>query len=388
MSPDHTPSRKRLMLLGIGSLSLAALLVASGLAARTRHERAVVAWTETAAVPQVLVFQPQPNVLGDSLRLPAHLEAWSKAPIHARVSGYLKDWSQDIGAKVAAGQVLAHIDSPDLDQQVAQARARMIQQQANARLAQTTAERWQHLLASHSVSRQEADEKSSNAAAAKASAEAAAADYARLTALEDYKTIRAPFAGTLTARHTDIGQLIKADNDSDPELFDLADTHKLRLYVPIPQNYASVIRPGLVAQLTVPEHPGQTFSATLVGDSTAIDPRSGTLLAQFVAANPDGALMPGDYAEATLAIPADTHGVSIPASALIFRAQGTQVAVIDSAKRVHLRSIHIGLDLGERLVIDQGLQATDQVIDNPPDALREGDRVQLADAGGEHAPKA
>ncbi|QYN04130.1 efflux RND transporter periplasmic adaptor subunit [Pseudomonas protegens] len=388
MSPDHTPSRKRLMLLGIGGLSLAALLVASGLAARTRHERAVVAWTETAAVPQVLVFQPQHNVLGDTLRLPAHLEAWSKAPIHARVSGYLKDWTQDIGTHVAAGQVLAHIDSPDLDQQVAQARARMTQQQANARLAQTTAERWQNLLASHSVSRQEADEKASNAAAAKANAEAAAADYARLSALEDYKTIRAPFAGTITARHTDIGQLIKADNDSDPELFDLADTHKLRLYVPIPQNYASVIHPGLQAQLTVPEHPGQHFSALLLGDSTAIDPRSGTLLAQFVAANPDGALMPGDYAEATLAIPADTHGVSIPASALIFRAQGTQVAVIDGSRHVHLRSIHIGLDLGERLVIDQGLQATDQVIDNPPDALREGDLVQLADAGGEHAPKA
>lgn len=388
MSPDHTPSRKRLMLLGIGGLSLAALLVASGLAARTRHERAVVAWTETAAVPQVLVFQPQHNVLGDTLRLPAHLEAWSKAPIHARVSGYLKDWTQDIGTQVAAGQVLAHIDSPDLDQQVAQARARMIQQQANARLARTTAERWQNLLASHSVSRQEADEKTSNAAADKANAEAAAADYARLSALEDYKTIRAPFAGTITARHTDIGQLIKADNDSDPELFDLADTHKLRLYVPIPQNYASVIRPGLQAQLTVPEHPGQHFSAQLLGDSTAIDPRSGTLLAQFVAVNPDGALMPGDYAEATLAIPADTHGVSIPASALIFRAQGTQVAVIDGSRHVHLRSIHIGLDLGERLVIDQGLQATDQVIDNPPDALREGDLVQLADAGGEHAPKA
>ncbi|MEX5611354.1 efflux RND transporter periplasmic adaptor subunit [Pseudomonas protegens] len=388
MSPDHTPSRKRLMLLGIGGLSLAALLVASGLAARTRYERTVVAWTETAAVPQVLVFQPQHNVLGDTLRLPAHLEAWSKAPIHARVSGYLKDWTQDIGTHVAAGQVLAHIDSPDLDQQVAQARARMTQQQANARLAQTTAERWQNLLASHSVSRQEADEKTSNAAAAKANAEAAAADYARLSALEDYKTIRAPFAGTITARHTDIGQLIKADNDSDPELFDLADTHKLRLYVPIPQNYASVIHPGLQAQLTVPEHPGQHFSALLLGDSTAIDPRSGTLLAQFVAANPDGALMPGDYAEATLAIPADTHGVSIPASALIFRAQGTQVAVIDGSRHVHLRSIHIGLDLGERLVIDQGLQATDQVIDNPPDALREGDLVQLADAGGEHAPKA
>ncbi|OOV94776.1 efflux RND transporter periplasmic adaptor subunit [Pseudomonas sp. MF4836] len=388
MSPEHTPSRKRLMLLGIGGLTLAALLVANGLAARTRHEQAVTAWTETAAVPQVLVLQPQQNVLGDTLRLPAHLEAWSKAPIHARVSGYLKDWTQDIGAKVTAGQVLAHIDSPDLDQQVAQTRARMIQEQANARLAQTTAERWQNLLASHSVSRQEVDEKRSNAAAAKANAEAAGADYARLSALEDYKTIRAPFAGTITARHTDIGQLIKADNDSDPELFDLADTHKLRLYVPIPQNYASVIHPGLVAQLTVPEHPGQHFSAQLVGDSTAIDPRSGTLLAQFVAANPEGALMPGDYAEATLAIPADTHGVSIPASALIFRAAGTQVALIDSARHVHLRSIHIGLDLGERLVIDQGLTPVDQVIDNPPDALREGDLVQLADAGGTHAPKA
>lgn len=388
MSPEHTPSRKRLMLLGIGGLTLAALLVANGLAARTRHEQAVTAWTETAAVPQVLVLQPQQNVLGDTLRLPAHLEAWSKAPIHARVSGYLKDWTQDIGAKVTAGQVLAHIDSPDLDQQVAQTRARMIQEQANARLAQTTAERWQNLLTSHSVSRQEVDEKRSNAAAAKANAEAAGADYARLSALEDYKTIRAPFAGTITARHTDIGQLIKADNDSDPELFDLADTHKLRLYVPIPQNYASVIHPGLVAQLTVPEHPGQHFSAQLVGDSTAIDPRSGTLLAQFVAANPEGALMPGDYAEATLAIPADTHGVSIPASALIFRAAGTQVALIDSARHVHLRSIHIGLDLGERLVIDQGLTPVDQVIDNPPDALREGDQVQLADAGGAHAPKA
>ncbi|OLF54631.1 efflux RND transporter periplasmic adaptor subunit [Pseudomonas chlororaphis] len=388
MSSDHTPSRKRLAWIGLGGLTLAALLVANGLAARTRHERAVTAWTETAAVPQVLVLQPQANAQGDILRLPAHLEAWSKAPIHARVSGYLKDWSADLGTRVAAGQVLAHIDSPDLDQQVAQAHARMLQQQANARLAQTTAERWQHLLASHSVSRQEADEKTSNAAAAKASAEAAGADYARLSALEDYKTIRAPFAGTITARHTDIGQLIKADTDADPELFDLADTHKLRLYVPIPQNYASVVRPGLIARLTVPEHPGQHFSAQLVGDSTAVDPRSGTLLAQFVADNPDGALLPGDYAEATLALPADTRGVSIPASALIFRAQGPQVALLDEHNHVHLRDIHIGLDLGARLVIDQGLSAADRVIDNPPDALREGDLVQLADAGGEHAPKA
>ncbi|ALI02864.1 multidrug transporter subunit MdtA [Pseudomonas sp. FW306-02-F02-AA] len=388
MSPDQKPSRKRLMLAGIGGLTLAALLVTNGLAARTRHEKAVAAWTETAAMPLVSVFQPQQNVHGDSLRLPAHLEAWSKAPIHARVSGYLKDWKTDIGTPVKAGQILGEIDSPDLDQQVAQTHARLIQEQANARLAETTATRWQNLLATHSVSRQEADEKRSNAAAAKANAQAAAADYARLSALEDYKTIRAPFAGTITARNTDIGQLIKADSDSDPELFDIADTHQLRLYVPVPQNYASVIRPGMQAELIVPEHPGQHFSARLIGDSTAVDRRSGTLLAQFVADNPDGALLPGDYAEATLQIPADTHGVSIPASSLIFRAQGTQVAVLDPDNHVHLREIHIGLDLGERLVIDQGLKPADRVVDNPPDALREGDSVQLADAGGSHAPKA
>ncbi|RON57209.1 efflux RND transporter periplasmic adaptor subunit [Pseudomonas frederiksbergensis] len=385
---DQKPSRKRLMWVGVGGLTLAALLVANGLAARTRHEKAVAAWTETAAMPLVSVFQPQQNVHGDSLRLPAHLEAWSKAPIHARVSGYLKDWKTDIGAHVKAGQILAEIDSPDLDQQVAQTRARLIQEQANARLAETTASRWQNLLATHSVSRQEADEKRSNAAAAKANADAAAADYARLSALEEYKTIRAPFAGTITARNTDIGQLIKADSDSDPQLFDIADTHQLRLYVPVPQNYASVIRPGMQAELIVPEHPGEHFSARLIGDSTAVDRRSGTLLAQFVADNPDGALLPGDYAEATLQIPADTHGVSIPASSLIFRAQGTQVAVLDPDNHVHLRDIHIGLDLGERLVIDQGLKPADRVVDNPPDALREGDVVQLADAGGVHAPKA
>lgn len=260
MSSDQKPSRKRLMYLGIGCLTLAALLVANGLAARSRHEHAVSQWTEAAALPIVSVFQPMHNAHGDTLRLPAHLEAWSKAPIHARVNGYLKSWQTDIGSKVKEGQILAVIDSPDLDQQLAQTRAHMVQEQANARLAATTDTRWQNLLASHSVSRQEADEKHSNAAAAHANAQAAEADYARLSTLEAYKTIRAPFAGTITARHTDIGQLIKADTDSDTELFDIADTHQLRLYVPVPQNYASVIRPGMQVQLSVPEHPGHMFS--------------------------------------------------------------------------------------------------------------------------------
>jgi RND family efflux transporter MFP subunit len=388
MPSEHAPSRKRLMLAGIGGLTLAALLVANGLAARTRHEKSVVNWTQAQALPVVTVFQPAHNAQGDTLRLPAHLEAWSKAPINARVSGYLKNWETDIGSQVKAGQVLAEIDSPELDEQMAQTRAHLAQVQANALLAETTSSRWQNLLATHSVSRQEVDEKISNAAAAKADVQAAAADYARLSDLEAYKTIRAPFAGTITARNTDIGQLIKADSAGDVALFNIADTHRLRLYVPVPQTYASIIRPGMQIELTVPEHPGQQFSAHLMGDSTAVDPRSGTLLAQFVADNPDGALMPGDYAEATIHVAADTHGVSIPASALIFRAQGTQVAVLDSTNHVHLRDIHIGLDLGDRLVIDQGLSPADHVVDNPPDALRENDPVQLAEAGVSHAPKA
>jgi RND family efflux transporter MFP subunit len=388
MSSENAPSRKRLMLVGIGGLTLAALLVANGLAARTRHEHAVDAWTQQQALPVVNVIQPSRNAQGDTLRLPAHLDAWSKAPINARVSGYLKSWSVDIGSKVNAGQILAQIDSPELDQQLAQTRAHLAQEQATARIAQTTASRWQHLLATHSVSQQDVDVKVSGAAAARADMQAAAADYQRLSDLEAYKTIRAPFAGTITARNTDIGQLIKADNGGMTPLFNMADTQRLRLYVPVPQNYASVITPGMRVQLTVPEHPGQTFSATLLGDSTAVDPRSGTLLAQFEADNTGGALMPGDYAEATLKVAGDNHAVSIPASALIFRAKGTQVATLDSAGHVHLRDIHIAMDLGDRLVIDQGLTPADRIVDNPPDALRENDPVQLADAGGAHAPKA
>lgn len=388
MSSENAPSRKRLMLTGIGGLTLAALLVTNGLAARTRHENAVTAWTESQSVPVVTVVSPSQNAQGDTLQLPARLEAWSKASINARVSGYLKDWSADIGTQVQVGQVLAQIDSPELDQQLAQTRAHLAQQQATARIAETTAARWQHLLSTHSVSQQEVDEKISAATAAKADMQAAAADYQRLSDLAAYKTIRAPFSGTITARNTDIGQLIKADDGGGTPLFSMADTHRLRLYVPIPQNYASVIRPGMQVQLTVPEHPGRTYSATLMGDSTAVDPRSGTLLAQFIADNPDGALLPGDYADATLPIAAGSHGVSIPASALIFRAKGTQVATMDTTGHVHLRNIHIAMDLGDRLVIDQGLQASDKVIDNPPDALRENDAVQLAEAGGEHAPKA
>jgi RND family efflux transporter MFP subunit len=376
------------MVAGLSGLTLAAVLVGVGLSVRSREAHAVQAWTESQAIPVVSTFTPSVNAQGDTLSLPAHLQAWNMAPINARVSGYLKDWKADIGTQVQAGQVLADIDSPELDQQTAQAYAHLLQQKASAQLAASTAQRWQHLLDTHSVSQQEVDEKVFSAAVAKADVQAAEADYARLKDLEAYKTIRAPFTGTLTARNTDIGQLIKADDGGATPLFTIADTRRLRLYIPVPQNYASAVHPGLQVQLTVPEHPGKTYSATLLGDSTAVDPRSGTLLAQFVVDNANGALMPGDYADTTLKVTADVQAMSIPSSALIFRAQGTQVAVLDASHHVHMRDIHIGLDLGARLVIDHGLTAHDRVVDNPPDALRENDPVKLAETGVAHAPQA
>ncbi|MDF3931263.1 efflux RND transporter periplasmic adaptor subunit [Pseudomonas citronellolis] len=377
------PAKQPTLLYGTLGLGLALALVGGGLALRAGHAHAVAAWTEAQALPVVATFHPDPAGAGDALNLPAHLEAWQEAAIHARVSGYLKSWRSDIGTPVKAGQVLAEIDSPDLDQQLQQAAARLQQAKANAHLARTTAERWRNLLASHSVARQEADEKQANAEAADANVAAAQADYARLASLEAYKTLQAPFAGVVTARRTDVGQLIQADSASGPELFRIADTHRLRLYVPIPQNYANAVHPGLSISFSVPEHPGRAFQARYSGSSTAVDPRSGSLLAEFVADNPDGALLPGDYAEASLPAPHDAARLSIPSSALIFRAGGTQVAVLDGNGKVRLRDIHIALDLGDRLQVDQGLGASDRVIDNPPDSLENGDSVRLAQGGGD-----
>ncbi len=386
MPSQFVPDRRRLMLMGGAGLCLAALVVAFGVHARQRQAADVQAWTEGRALPAVVTISPMMNAAGQTLSLPAHLQAWNMARVNARVSGYLKKWQVDIGTQVLAGQPLAEIDSPELDQQLAQAKARLAQHQASAALAQSTAQRWQHLFASHSVSRQEVDEKVAAAAVAGADAQAAEADYARLKDLAAYKIIRAPFTGTITARHAQVGQLIKADSDNANSLFDIADNRRLRLYVPVPQNYASQILPGMRVQLSVPERPGQHYTAALLGTSTAVDQGSGTLLAQYAVDNAAGALLPGDYASASIILRADPNAVSIPSSALIFRAQGPQVAVLDAQSRAHLRSIHIAQDLGSKLIVDRGLGLRDEVVDNPPDALRDNDAVRSVTPGGAHAP--
>lgn len=386
MPSRSVADRRRLKLMGGAGLGLAALVVALGVYARQHQAAAVQAWTESRAEPAVVTFTPSMNAAGETLSLPAHLQAWNMARVNARVSGYLKNWQVDIGTVVKTGQPLAEIDSPELDQQLAQAKAQLAQHQASASLARSTAERWQHLFASHSVSRQEVDEKVAAAAVANADAQAAQAEYARLKDLAAYKVIRAPFNGTITARHAQIGQLIKADSDNATSLFDIADTRRLRLYVPVPQNYASQILPGMQVQLSVPEHPGRTYTAALLGTSTSVDQSSGTLQAQYAVENASCALLPGDYASAQITLRSDAQAVSIPASALIFRAQGPQVAVLDDQSRAHLRSIHIAQDLGSKLIVDRGLSLKDEVVDNPPDALRDNDAVHSVTPGGSHEP--
>jgi membrane fusion protein, multidrug efflux system len=362
---------------GIGGGLLALLAVAVGLGIRYHQHHELVQWTDAQLIPSVRLAPSLDPAKERAITLPGHLEAWNSAPIHARVSGYLKAWYKDIGDKVKAGDVLATIDTPELDQQLEQAKAVLAKAQADANLANITSRRWQHLLSSDSVSKQEADEKSGEAEAAQATVLAAKADVDRLNALEAFKKIVAPFDGTVTARRTDVGDLITANSESGPELFTVADTSRMRLYVPVPEVNAESIKPGMKVSLSVPELPGRSFQAALIGSSDAINQNSGSLLAQFVANNDDGALKPGDYADVQLNLPVNPNLVSVPASALIFRSHGAQVAVLGPDGRAHLHDVHIAVDMGTTLQIDQGLKPTDEVIENPPDSLMDGDKVRV-----------
>jgi len=375
--PTQRPPRLRLAIIVV--LIVAVLATVIGLVVRAHDYHQLVNWTDAQQLPTVQLVAPLGSADARQMTLPGHLEAWISAPIHARVSGYLKSWSKDIGSTVNAGDTLGIIDTPELDQQYDQAKAGLVRAQADERLAQITSQRWQHLLASNSVSKQEADEKSGEAEVDAANVLSAKADVDRLAALESFKHITAPFSGTVTSRSTDIGDLISATSDNaSPALFTVADTSKMRLYVSVPQGYAASIKPGMTVSLSVLEHPGTTYQATLIGSSGSINQASGSLLAQFEVPNLHADLLPGDYAEVHLPVATSTHVITVPATVLIFRAAGPQVAVLGSGNRVDLRDVHIGMDLGDALEIDRGLTATDRIIDHPPDSLMQGDEVHLA----------
>ncbi len=370
------PPRVRLAL-AIGA-ALAAVGVIAGLSLRAVESRDLTTWTDAQLTPSVQVVSASALSRTQGLTLPGHLDAWIATPIHARVGGYLKQWNVDIGQKVKAGQVLALIDTPELDQQFEQAKAELVRAQASVRLADITARRWQNLLESHSVSKQEADEKASEAETARANVLAAKADVDRLAAMESFKRITAPFDGTVTARNTDIGDLITANNDGGAPLFSIADTSRMRLYTQVPQGYASSIVQGMKVKLLVLGHGGETVDGTLIGTSRAINRASGTLLAQFEVDNPHQDLLPGDFAQVQLATHAPGDTVTVPATTLLFRAEGPQIAVLGKDNRVILRDVHIAMDLGDTLEIDQGLHPDDRIIDHPTDSLAQGDLVRLA----------
>ncbi|TLZ14429.1 MAG: efflux RND transporter periplasmic adaptor subunit [Gammaproteobacteria bacterium] len=387
MSPEPvvpTVSRRGLRIAALAGVAIAVLVVGGGIASRAANSKRLSQWTAANAQPVVTVTQPQPANGAAVLALPGRLEAYSRAPIYARVPGYLKSWQVDIGASVQAGQLLAEIEAPDLDQQLSQALADLLTARANAALAGTTAKRWQDLVKSDAVSLQDVDMKNGDLAAKTAIVKATKANVDRLEVMEGFKRITAPFNGIVTARATDVGALINAGSGKGLELFVISDTHKLRLYVSVPQNYAAQITAGTRAQMTVPERPGRTFAATVETTSQSVDPSSGSTLVELAVDNASGELVPGAFANVRFALPLTSASLSVPASALIFDSRGARVATLGADNRVVLEPVTIARDLGTVIEISSGLAATDRVIDSPPDGIGKGDQVRIAPgrAGG------
>jgi RND family efflux transporter MFP subunit len=366
---------------GFAVAGLAVLVLAAGVLGRAKASQDLHVVSSDQAVPTVSVIHPAASDGEQSLTLPGNFQAFNDAQIHARVSGYLKHWFTDIGARVRAGQVLAEIDTPELDQQLAQALANLATARSNQTLARTTSARWAGLLADDAVSKQEAEERKADLSAKSSVVDAAQAEVRRLKALEAFKKIAAPFDGVVTSRTTDIGALIAAGNANDPGLFTIADDHRLRLYVRAPQSYSSQFHVGDMATVSVPEHPGRTFSAKLTSMTGAVSDQNGAMLIELQADNSGRDLKPGDYSQVHF-VTKGQHGVlRLPSSALMFKHGGMAVATLSPSNRVEIRFVNIGRDLGAVVEISSGLIASDRVIDNPPDSLASGDPVRLAETG-------
>jgi RND family efflux transporter MFP subunit len=381
--PDRSPPRPvshRLRQAGGAFVLLAIAVVAYGLGSRAAQTSRLRDLTEAQSVPTVAIVAPTQVENSAGLDLPGRLEAYIRAPIYARVPGYLKSWRHDIGSKVKAGDVLAEIDTPDLDQQLMQARADLSVAQANAKLAQISAERWQSLAGTDAVAKQDVDQRTFTWNANIAQVKAAQANVARLVAEEGFKRLIAPFDGIVTARETDIGALINVGAAGGAELFVVSETEKLRVFVNVPQNYVPSVQPGTKATITVPERPGKTYSGTVEDSAQAVNPSTGTTLMQLIVDNSVGEMMPGDYVGIRLQIPGAAHVLSVPSSALIFDAQGLSIATVDAASRVVLKPVSIERDLGAVIELASGLAPNDRVIQNPPDGIGNGTQVRLAGA--------
>jgi RND family efflux transporter MFP subunit len=378
--PPELPAAPHGRAILLGAILLLVPLVAGGvtLSARASRERALAKATELGAVPTVAVVHPLSAPPDQALVLPCSLLAYEESPIYARTSGYLVRWYKDIGSRVAQGELLAKIDTPEVDQELNQARASRQQIGAQLDLAKISADRWENLLKSNAVSAQEADQQRSGYQQAQANLAAADANVRRLQQLEDFKEVHAPFSGVLTRRNVDRGALINAGAGvPGRELFDLARVDPLRVDTSVPQAYASSIKVGTRTFVTLQEFPGQSFAGVVARTAESIDPATRTLLTEIEVPNPDGRLLPGSFGQVhfTLGTPAAT--VSVPVNAMLFRAEGARVAVVGPGGRLALRAVSIGRDYGTTLEILSGLAPSDEIVVNPSDSLEDGQQVQV-----------
>jgi RND family efflux transporter MFP subunit len=361
----------------IGSCILGVIVVI-GTYARFSQASSVASWTRQDDIPTVALISPVASTKNQSLTFPGTLEAYYDANIYSRVPGYVHAWYKDIGAHVTKGEVLAAIDTPELDQQIAQARADLGNAQAAQKLSALTAQRWQNLLPLDAVSKQDAEEKQEDLESKSSAVRSAQANLDRLNALKGFAKIVAPFDGVVTKRTIDIGALVNAGSPSSPSepLFTVSDIHVLRLYVNVPQDYSAEIVPGMSVTLSVPEYPGRKFPAHLDSTSNSISAQS-TLLVEFEADNAKGLLKPGDYAQVAIGLPGTGAMLRLPASALMFRATGLEVATLGKDNRIVMKPITIGTDLGTQVIVASGLSPQDRVVNNPPDSLDNADKVRV-----------
>jgi RND family efflux transporter MFP subunit len=390
--PTNTSSRRPLVV-SVTAAAVAAAMVIGGLATRHSQAEQLKETAAARAVPTVNLVSLK-DIAGAALQLPARIEAWSRAPIYARVSGYLARWNTDIGAKVHAGQVLAVIETPDLDQDLRQAQAQLAVARSSLALAESTARRWQSLAGENAVSRQEVDEKQGDYMSKKSNVQALQASVERQQALKRYTQLVAPFDGVVTARNTDVGALVNAGagGSAGSELFVVSDLRRLRVYVQVPQRQVAEIRPGSKAHLSVPERPGRSYDARVESLAQAINAGSGTMLVQLAVDNPRGELLPGAFATVQFdQAPAGGNAaagapVTVPPGALIMGRNGVQVATLDADNRVRIRKVAIARDLGNAIELGDGVTRADRIIDSPPDGIADGDAVRVAETRPAAAP--
>jgi RND family efflux transporter MFP subunit len=375
---DAGPSNRTLKRVAIGAAVVALVIVGYGIFSRTHSVSNLRESAAQAAIPTVSVVAPKPDASGGALVLPGNVQAYNSAQIYARTSGYVRKWLVDIGDHVTAGQTLAILDAPEVEQQLDQAEADYQTALANQALAATTAKRWNMLLAKDAVSQQETDEKRGDLAAKAATSNSALANVRRLKAELGFARLTAPFAGVVSSRSTQIGALIVAGSTSSQPLFTVSDVSRMRVYVRVPQNYSAMVAPGLGAHITLPEYPGRVFVAVVTRSAQAVDAQSGSVLVELLAPNPDGALKPGAYASVRFdALNNKGSAYQLPGSAILYGNRGATVAVADPHGMVSVKPVTIARDDGATVVLSGGVAPTDRVIDAPPDSIRTGDQVRV-----------